>query len=85
MTRLDLSDGFSFHDYRANLKLLKGSDGTHILANRADLRCPSCDRPFDRLFVTEQESHTFDTPPDGSFCVARTDEKLLVLTHYSSS
>ena len=81
MGRIDLTDGFSIHDYRAKLKLLNDSGDARTLENRRGLRCPSCDREFRRLFVTERETATFETPPDRSFCLARTDEKLLVLTH----
>ena len=81
MDRLDLSDGFDVHDYRAKLKLLKQDAGSMTLENREGLACPACDRPFDRLFVTEDGTVTFGDPPSGPFCLARTDERLLVLTH----
>lgn len=81
MSRIDLSDGFSIHEYRTKLKLLNDSGDTRTVENRAELACPSCDRAFDRLFVTERPTASFETPPDRPFCLARTAEKLLLLTH----
>jgi hypothetical protein len=81
MERLDLSDGFDVHDYRSDLKLLKQGASSMQLENRSELACPACDQPFDRLFVTEEESVSFDSAPSGPICLARTDEQLLVFTH----
>ncbi|OVE85011.1 DUF7385 family protein [Natronolimnobius baerhuensis] len=81
MARIDLTDGFSIHDYRSRMKLLTDTGETRTLENRKDLRCPACDQAFDRLFVTERQTESFETPPDRPFCLARTAEKLLVLTH----
>ncbi|GAB3670823.1 DUF7385 family protein [Halopiger thermotolerans] len=81
MDRIDLEGGFSIHDYRAKLKLLNDTGETRTLENRRELQCPACDRAFDRLFVTERETATFETAPERPFCLARTDEKLLLLTH----
>lgn len=81
MQRLDLSDGFDVHDHRSELKLLKQTGESMQLANRSELACPACDRPFDRLFVTESETVSFDSAPNGPICLARTSEQLLVFTH----
>jgi hypothetical protein len=78
--RLDVSEGFDVHEYRHELKLLEQGKGTMQLTNRQGLRCPTCEEPFDRLLVTEKRHHTFSAP-SGPFCLARTDERLLVLTH----
>jgi hypothetical protein len=78
--RLDVSEGFDVHDYRHGLKLLEQNKGTMQLANRRDFLCPACEKPFDRLLLTERRHHTFGAP-SGPFCLARTDEQLLVLTH----
>jgi hypothetical protein len=81
MEQLDLSDGFDMHDYRHGLKLLKEDVQTKQLANPDDrFACPACGKPFDRLFVTEKQATSFGTP-DTAFCIAHTDEKLLLLTH----
>ncbi|MFC7133344.1 MULTISPECIES: DUF7385 family protein [Salinibaculum] len=80
MEQLDISDGFDVHDYRHGLKLLKEDRGTMHLANREGFACPACGEPFERLFVSERRTNTFGNPGT-AFCLARTDEKLLLLTH----
>lgn len=81
MARLDISEGFDVHDYRSKLKLLKQDAGSMTLANREGLGCPACGDPFERLFVSDDETVTFASPPNGPVCLARTDERLLVMTH----
>lgn len=80
MNRLDVTDGFDVHEYRHGLKLLEQDRETMHLANRTDFACPACGEPFDRLLVSEKRENTFGTP-GGPFCVVRTDEELLLLTH----
>lgn len=80
MTTLDVSDGFDIHDYRHGLKLLKQDRNTMTLQNRDDFFCPACGEPFDRLFVSDDRTHSFGDPGT-AFCLARTDGKLLLLTH----
>ena len=80
MTRLDVTDGFDVHEYRHGLKLLKQDRETMQLANRNDFDCPACGDPFDRLLVSEKRENTFGNP-GGPFCVVRTDEEVLLLTH----
>ncbi|GAB6861693.1 flagella cluster protein [Haloplanus litoreus] len=79
--RLDLADGFDVHDYRSHLKLDTQDGSSMYLENRKDLKCPACGRAFDRLFVSEDDRVTFGNPPDAPFCLARTAEKLLLMTH----
>ncbi|MEZ3115105.1 flagella cluster protein [Halobaculum sp. MBLA0147] len=81
MERLDVSDGFDVHDYRAKLKLLTQDADSMQLANREGLGCPACGREFEKLFVTEDDSVSFDAAPNGPICVTRTAEELLVLAH----
>lgn len=81
MARIDIENGFTIHDYRTKLKLLKDTGDTRTLENRQELGCPACGRAFDRLYVTERPTETFGSPPEVPFCLARTEEKLLVLTH----
>ncbi|MFC7135533.1 flagella cluster protein [Halobaculum litoreum] len=81
MTRIDVADGFGVHDYRSKLKLLRQDAGSMSLRNREGLGCPACGEAFDRLFVSDDATVTFDAAPDGPICLARTDERLLVLTH----
>jgi hypothetical protein len=80
MDEIDVSGSFDVHDYRDKLKLLKQERETMHLANREGVRCPACGKPFDRLFVSERRTNTFGKP-DSPFCLARTDEQLLLLTH----
>ena len=81
MDPLDVTDGFDVHDHRDGLKLLTQDAGTWHLANPDDeYACPACGDTFDRLFVSEKRENTFGDPGQ-PFCVVRTDEKLLLLTH----
>lgn len=80
MEQLDVEDGFDVHAYRHGLKLLREDRETMHLANRKGFACPACGRPFEKLMVSEKRTHTFRSPP-GPFCLVRTDEQLLVLTH----
>ena len=81
MARLDLSDGFDVHDHRSKLKLLKQDGNSMQLQNRENVGCAACGQPFERLFVTGDETVTFDSAPNGPVCVARTDEQILVFAH----
>lgn len=81
MPRLDVSGGFDVHDYRAGLKLLRQDAGSMTLENRDGLGCPACGEPFERLFVADDPTVSFDSAPSGPICLARTDERLLVATH----
>ena len=81
MEQLDVSDGFDVHEYRHGLKLLREDRETMHLENRAArFACPACDRPFERLFVSQKRTNTFGNP-GSPFCLVRTDEELLLLTH----
>ncbi|GAA0207575.1 DUF7385 family protein [Halobaculum roseum] len=81
MARLDIADGFDVHDYRSKLKLLEQDAGSMTLANREGLGCPACGDAFERLFVGDDETVTFASAPNGPICLARTDDRLLVMTH----
>jgi hypothetical protein len=80
MTQIDITDGFSVHDYRHGLKLIKEDGRTMHLENRDGFGCPACGKPFEKLFVSEKRTNTFGNP-GSPFCLARTDEKMLLLTH----
>ena len=80
MEQLDVSDGFDVHDYRQGLKLLKQDRGTMTLENRDGFACPACGEAFERLFVSERPTASFGKPGT-PFCLARTADTLLVLTH----
>ena len=80
MEQLDVSDGFDVHEYRHGLKLLTEDRETMHLANREGFACPACGERFDRLFVSEKRTNSFGDP-GGPFCLVRTDDELLLLTH----
>jgi hypothetical protein len=80
MDRLDVSGSFDVHEYRHGLKLLKDDRGTMTLSNRKGFACPACGNEFETLFISEKRTNTFGNP-DSPFCLVRTDDQLLVLTH----
>lgn len=80
METLDISDGFDVHEYRHGLKLIHDDRETMHLENRDGFRCPACEQPFEKLFITEKQTSSFGKP-NAPFCLARTDEKLLLCTH----
>ena len=80
MEQLDVSDGFDVHDYRHGLKLLKQDRATMTLENRDGFGCPACGEAFERLFVSKDRTASFGDPGT-AFCLARTDDAMLVLTH----
>ncbi|MFB6218856.1 MAG: flagella cluster protein [Halobacteriaceae archaeon] len=82
MTVIDVDDGFDVHEYRDRLKLRHQDADTYRFEVRGDLACPACGRPIRKLLVTTKRELTFDTGPDGPFCIVRTGgEELLVATH----
>ncbi len=81
MEQLDLSDGFDVHEYRHGLKLIQETRETMHLENRSgEFACPACGNRFERLFVSEKRTSSFGDPGT-AFCLARTDDQLLLLTH----
>jgi hypothetical protein len=80
MTTLDVADGFDVHDYRHGLKLVREDRQTMHLENRDDFACPACGKVFEKLLVSEKRTNTFGNP-GSPFCVVRTDDRILLLTH----
>jgi len=80
MEPLDVENSFDVHEYRHGLKLVSQDRATMHLENRNDFACPACGDAFDDLFVSEQRENTFGSP-GGPFCVVRTDDQVLLLTH----
>lgn len=80
METLDVEGTFDVHEYRHGLKLLKEDRETTMLANREGFLCPVCGESFERLFVSERRENSFGDP-GSAFCVVRTDDQLLLLTH----
>jgi len=77
---IDIADGFDYHDYREKLKLIEETRDSAHLENRGDLACPACGRPFDAVLVTTASTRSI-AGIDGPFCLGRTADRLLVLTH----
>jgi hypothetical protein len=77
---VDVESAVDVYDYRYGLKLLKEDRGTMHLANRERFACPACGDPFEKLFVSQLRENTFGDP-GRPFCVVRTDEQILLLTH----
>ena len=77
---LAVEDGFDIHAYRDQLKLLERTRTTTHLENRDGLICPACGKSFNRLLVSEERTHTFGDP-GSPFCLVRTDDRVLVITH----
>jgi hypothetical protein len=80
MAKLDVSDGFDVHEYREGFKLIKETRETMHLENRGGFECPACGDTFEKLFVSEKRTNSFQSPP-GPFCLARSDEQILLFTH----
>jgi hypothetical protein len=80
MDVLDVSDGFDVHEYRHGLKLIKEDRETMHLENRDGFGCPACGRRFEKLFISEKRTNSFNSPP-GPFCVVRTEDGIIMLTH----
>ena len=80
MPELDVDGGFDVHAHRHGLKLLSEDRETMHLGNRDGFACPACGELFDRLLISEKRANSFDDP-GAAFCLFRTDDRLLVLTH----
>lgn len=82
MATLEVEDGFDVHEYREQLKLRRQDADSYRFEVRGELCCPACGRPIRKLLVTTRRELTFETGPDGPFCIVRTGgEELLVATH----
>lgn len=80
METLDVDGSFDVHEYRHGVKLLQEDRETTHVENRDGFLCPACGEPFERLFVSEKRENTFGDP-GSPFCVVRTDDQVLLLTH----
>jgi hypothetical protein len=72
---------FDPHDHRARMKLLERDRDRAVYENRDGVRCPVCDRVFDRVLATEERSRQFTPGSHIEFCVLRGDDDLFVFTH----
>ncbi len=73
--------GFDPHEHRERLKLLERGRDEAIYANREGVRCPVCDRVFDRVLATEERGRQFTPAEHIEFCVLRDDNELFLFTH----
>jgi hypothetical protein len=72
---------FDPHEHRGRVKLLERDRDRAVYANREGVRCPVCDRVFDRVLATEERSRQF-TPGDHiEFCFLRDGTELFLFTH----
>jgi hypothetical protein len=75
---------FDEHAVRHRLKLVTDAGASVLYENRDDVRCPVCGEAFDEFYATSEQSSFRPTDPVG-FCVAHTDERLLLFTHEGTS
>ncbi|MES3161384.1 MAG: flagella cluster protein [Halorubrum sp.] len=72
---------FDLHDHRHALKQLRDTGETSLWENRKDVSCPVCSEPFDRLFITRQDTARFPENNGSRFCLTRTDETIRLFRH----
>lgn len=72
---------FDPHDRREKLKLLERGREKAVYENREGVRCPVCDRVFDRVLATEERSRQFTPEERIEFCVLRDGHELFLFTH----
>jgi hypothetical protein len=75
-----MSAEFDEHAVRHRLKLVTDSGESVLYENRDGVSCPVCGQPFDEFYATSGAESFSPTSPIG-FCVAHTDERLLLFTH----
>jgi hypothetical protein len=74
------SSGFDEHAVRHRLKLVSDTGESVLYENRDGVDCPVCGDPFVEFYATSaSESFRPDRPV--GFCVAHTDDRLLLFTH----
>jgi hypothetical protein len=75
--------GFDPHEHRNRLKLLERGREEAVYANRDGVRCPVCDRVFDRVLATDKPRRQFTPERHIEFCTLR-DDRLFLFTHRPS-
>jgi hypothetical protein len=71
---------FDEHAVRHRLKLVTDTGVSVLYENRDAVACPVCGDPFDEFYAT-CEAQSFRPSRPVGFCVAHTDERLLLFTH----
>lgn len=76
-----MNESFDVHDHRHEMKQLRDTGSTKLFENRDGVDCPACGVPFDRLFVTKQETTTFPENDGSRFCLLHRDDGIYVFRH----
>ena len=71
---------FDEHAVRHRLKLVTDTGASVLYENRDGVACPVCGEAFDEFYATS-EHESFRPDRVVGFCVAHTDERLLLFTH----
>jgi hypothetical protein len=71
---------FDEHAVRHRLKLVADRGESVLYENRDGVPCPVCGEAFDEFFATSA-GESFRPDRRVGFCVAHTDERLLLFTH----
>jgi hypothetical protein len=74
---------FDEHAVRHRLKLRRDTGESALYENRDGVACPVCGEAFDEFYATAGAESFRPTVPVG-FCVAHTDDRLLLFTHEES-
>lgn len=77
----DMPDSFDIHNHRHEMKQLKDTGKTGLYDNRKGVRCPVCNDPFDRLFLTKQRETTFPENDGASFCLLNQGDTVYMFRH----
>jgi hypothetical protein len=72
--------GFDEHAVRHRLKLVSDTGESVLYENRAGVDCPVCGEAFDEFYATSA-AESFRPDRAVGFCVAHTDDRLLLFTH----
>jgi hypothetical protein len=72
---------FDQHAVRHRMKLLRDDGDATLYENRDGVACPACGDAFDRVLLTERESHSFDVAGNERFCVRDEGDRLVICTH----
>ncbi|WP_435162246.1 DUF7385 family protein [Halorubrum sp. SY-15] len=72
---------FDVHEHRHALKLLRDTGPTTLWRSNGAARCPACDEPFVRLFVTEAETTSIARNDGSAFCLLRDAESIKLFRH----
>lgn len=72
---------FDVHEHRHELKLLHDTGTTSLWCARGSVRCPACNKPFARLFVTRSETTTIAQNDGSAFCLLHEEAAIKLFRH----